>query len=128
MTDNNADGGVTILPGEPEIQQRQFFRQPLDAIELNDVGPAEYAGEIGVAAGIEPDAEQVDALMTERQHRAPGVLDEITAVGDIDVRRFAVAHQQQKLAVRMARGEIATGMPQRRSHARRVLADDTGKS
>src|SRR6516225_10286423 len=36
------------LPREPEIEQRQFFREPLDAIELDDVGPAEDTGQIGI--------------------------------------------------------------------------------
>src|ERR1700733_8159047 len=99
MADANAGYGMSILPGQPKIEERQLLRQPFDVIELNDVGSAENAGEVGIAAGIEPDAEQVDALVPQRQHRAPGVFDQITTVGDIDVGRLTVAHQQEKLAV-----------------------------
>src|SRR4029078_11499984 len=92
------------LSREPEIEQWQFFREPFDAIELDDVGAAEDAGQIEIAAGVEPDAEQVYALVLKREHGASGVLDEIAPVRDVDVGRLAVADQKQKVGVRLARG------------------------
>src|ERR1700730_13242921 len=81
----------TPIPrGEPQIQHRQPRRQPLDAIDMHDIAPAEDAFEVAVAAGIEADAEDIDPLMRQRQYGAARILGEIAPVGDVHIRGFAV--------------------------------------
>ena len=55
------------LSREPEVKEWQFFGKSLDTIELNDIGTPEYACQVGIAACIEANAENIDSLMLKRQ-------------------------------------------------------------
>jgi len=45
-------------------------------------------------------------LMLQREYRAPCILDQVTPVGDIDVRGFAVTDQEQQFAIGFALRKI----------------------